>query len=287
MSSYFNEKETHNIKKYFDKSDYLKALSLIYEYIEKYPEDVFIQFDYAEIMLRLGKFKEAEKIINSIDLNTIKKDEIKQNQRKEYLDLYHLKLDMINENYKEAYEILEKRKEAFTRRGYKFQADIIYILRKLGIDPVIDKNIKINTYLTRQAYQYSEEAFYEHIQKHLYDQTEDNNDGVIFCKDFPYKEVCKELKEKLKDINCECDSISIVKYNIKYDNCGFVNGKLVNTFKIILFINSTNFITMYPYDNPHIEPHIDITPPIELYKSKQKRLSQIEKFNLKYNKNID
>lgn len=284
MNNYFNEKSSLNIKKYIDKEDYQKALSLIYDYMEDYPEDTFVMFNYVDVLLRLGRYKEAEEVLCSIDLDELKKVPEKKEKRQEYMALFKLKIAVAMERYEEAYKIIEDNQEIFDRRGYQLNADKFILLRKLGKEPPEELKMEIWTYLLSQSYQYSEEDFYDHIQKHLFDQTEDNNTGAVFCKDFPYKKVVEELKEKIKGVNCELDSITVGKYNIKYDNCGYVNGKLVNTFRMVVFVNTTDFITMFPYDNPHIEPHFDITPTIELDKPKQKRLSQIEKFNLKYNK---
>lgn len=146
---------------------------------------------------------------------------------------------------------------------------------------------EINRYLYKQINEYDINDFYDHIKKHLYDcSTEFSEESWDkFFEDFPLKEIINESKKYIPSNKCLYKGFYTSVYVFKFDNCGKVNNKTVDYFKIICLENNSNFITMYPADECKYLPYIDLNYlKQENELPKIKRLSQIEKFNQKYNK---
>ena len=73
-------------------------------------------------------------------------------------------------------------------------------------------------------------------------------------------------------------------YVFKYDNCGKHDNKIANYFKIICFHNTQDYITMFPCSNCENLPYVDLNYLVNSNDiPKVKTLSQIEKFNKRYN----
>lgn len=146
---------------------------------------------------------------------------------------------------------------------------------KLLID--LDSNEKIEdrdfTYSELQMINYDKDKAIEHIiDHHILNDSYSN-----FSDDIDIEQLFEEVQKRLDEaIIIYCDSVD--KYILKYDNIGYFDNKVINQLEIIVVPKTKNIITMYPCKNIlNTDIEEDIKP-----KKEVKRLSQIEKFNLKY-----
>ena len=74
-------------------------------------------------------------------------------------------------------------------------------------------------------------------------------------------------------------------YIFKYNCCGEINGKSVDYFSVVTFLDSPNILTMYPNEKGNSYPFIDLNY-FENKKDEYSRTrkSAIDKFNDKYSK---
>lgn len=124
----------------------------------------------------------------------------------------------------------------------------------------------------------------------IYNQNIEEPNPNLFTPNTDVLKITEEIKKYLlSDKRIYPDFIDDV-YIFKYDNCGTVNQKSVNYFKVICFHNTKNIITMCPVNDNLNIPYIDLNylnqeNIQEQSNPKVKRLSQIEKFNQRYKHN--
>jgi len=155
-------------------------------------------------------------------------------------------------------------------------------LNKLNSDP--QNNIP---YIYKQIIDYKESEFLKHIKKHMadYNQDVDNPNKNIFAPNFPINEIIEEIKKYIPSNKKICPGFYEDIYIFKYDYCGRADNKIVDYFKVVTFNNTTEFITMLPVENAEYLPYIDLNYlKKEDSNNKIKKLSQIDKFNQRYNK---
>ena len=71
------------------------------------------------------------------------------------------------------------------------------------------------------------------------------------------------------------------EYYFRYDGCGEVGGKKTDYFKIVVLHNTDKLITMYPTTQGKELHHIDLSY-LGLKDVPTRKLSQIDKFNMRY-----
>lgn len=129
-----------------------------------------------------------------------------------------------------------------------------------------------DSYLFSQFRNYSLEGLKEHIDKV---HTITKQYISTFSKDIDFDELILELPDLLEKARLVKNNY-FEKYEIEYENIGFVNGKKSNTLRIIVFPETKKVITMYPIRDNNYQKNV-----INKY---QKSKSQIDKFNNKYKK---
>jgi hypothetical protein len=138
-----------------------------------------------------------------------------------------------------------------------------------------------------QAYNYNEELFKEHIKKHqkLYNTDQDNSNEYIFENDFPIEKIINEVKKYIPSDKKICPGYFDNTYFFKYDKCGKVKNTWTNIFTVVCFPNTNNIITMCPVSGYERLPYVNLNylKDYEEEKTNVKRLSQIDKFNMRYN----
>lgn len=263
-------------------------------YLEKYPEDYSAYPYYASLLITLQQLPEAEKILNFIKITATQDKQYtnnfnKINNLKKSIFFTQLKLLAYQEKYDEVYQLyLTHLQEA---KILNIQHILFYCKKKLGKLNNYQRN-DIDSYLRKQIIEYKESDFLEHIQKHLTTKEENYNKNItetsdsIFIANFPINEVIKEIKKYIPSDKRLYPGFFQDLYIFKYNGCGRDRNKVVDYFKVICFHNTMNFITMLPTSQVQDLPYIDLNYLINISQnSKTKRLSQIEKFNKKYNHN--
>lgn len=277
---YYHEGDFRRILKLVSDNYFNNALVLFQDYFERYPSDYVAYVNYADLLIKMGKTDQAEQVLNSIVINSKLKPEFFES-----FDLIKMKLLVCQKKYEEAYkfflenfDILENDKRGTTSFS-------LFIRKKLNL--LTESDMSQKYYLFSQIVNYSDELCLEHLTRHQYSYENDNL--VQFLEYFPMKDVYYQIKNMLPmDSNNRIyNSIIDSQYVFKYDNCGKVEGKLVDYILVVTLHDTDSIITMYPYKNSERIPYIDLTPVIENEVFKSKRLSQIDKFNQRYGKIVD
>jgi len=283
--------------KYFNSWEFKQALDLtetdplyarvLYEqYVKKYPRDYSAYLYYCSLLITLGELDLAEKMLNyiKIEFNTdkaFKQFDKKNDTYKTYI-FTKLKLLSYQGKYEELYNCcMQNIKEIKIRN---MNSVLFYAMKQTGrLNP--DKRDE-NSYLFKQLVRYEETDFLNHIKKHLaeYNENIENPNSNIFVPGFPIEKVIEEVKKHIPNEKRLYWGFYDDIYCFKYDGCGRQNSKLVNYFKVICVHDTKEFITMCPVVGSENFPHIDLNYMKEESEGpKVKRLSQIDKFNKKYN----
>lgn len=285
---YFDQWEFTNIH-YLADINPLEAKLKFEEYLEKYPKDYSAYPYYASVLITLGEFRNAEKILNFVKTKYVDDNNFCKNSEKIEILKYNiiftsLRLLSYQGKYDKLYRLyFDNYDKIIDLRSARFDLYIKKKASKLDSD-----DIKVKTYIHNQILSYSEEEFFEHIKKHQadYNQNLDNPNKNIFSPDFPINQVIDEVRKYILTNKRLYNGFIEDIYIFKYNNCGRENNKLVDYFKVVCFHDTKDFITMLPSSGCENLPYIDLNyliPKKEDYKVK--KISQIDKFNKKYKMN--
>lgn len=283
--------------KYFNKYEFNYAASLLEtnpieaklrfeEYIKKYPKDYVGHMFYATALITLGEFSKAEEILDETEelLSSDKKvnnefGKQKLNQRE--IISNRLRLLSYQEKYEELYyQFYQKYYQEIN--SMEMNPLIFLCKKKLGL---LNQNRRANhTYIFRQIVNYEESDFLDHIQKHFpdYNQNEETPNISIFYSDFPLTEILTEVRKYLLSDIRLYSNFYVDTYIFKYNNCGRVENKITDYFRVVCFHNTTDIITIYPVTGYTNIPYIDLNYLAKEKTPKVKTLSRIDKFNQRY-----
>ena len=269
----------------------LEAKKRYEEYLEKYPNDYISYTYYIHTLITLGELNEAIKYIKHVekivenDTDYYSKTR-KINFFKEKILFANIRILSFQEKYDELYNFYLENIDKLNT--YDFNSLIFYIKSKVGKVDSVRENY--NTYLFKQIVDYSDNDFFEHIKKHLYEYSEDieNPSDSIFVEGFPIEKIINEIKQHISNgTNKLLHGFYENKYIFKYDECGRDKTKMTNFFMVITFCNNANIITLCPSCNCENLPYIDLNylkiNSDSINEHKVKRKSRIDKFNEKYN----
>jgi len=266
--------------------DPFECKHLYEEYLKKYPKDYLSYTYYAAVLIELGESSAAEKILNKISkiVSSGKNNcpETIQKQLEENLFYNHLRLLSFQEKYEELHQLCIDNFKLI--REMDLNQIFFYAKKKIGL---LDPNLREkNSYIFRQIVEYHEDDFKNHIKKHLANEREEFDANVTaFNPDFPIEEVIEEVKKYIPSSKGLFVSLFDNTYTFKYDFCGKDDRCTVNFFKVVTFHNTNDIITMFPAQHCEYLPYVDLNYLIKTENNpKVKRLSQIEKFNKKFNK---
>lgn len=280
----------------FSETDPFFTIDMLEEYINLYPKDYIALSSYLSLLITVGRFEDSKKILLLLE-NTLKygkkyssnntKYQKKIENIREKIYYNKLRLLLYTEKYKEAYDYM-----VLNENALKNVINNIYIIKlfcreKLGMHIKSKEIEKNNFYSTMQIVNYSEESFLEHISNHLESKRSGDccNGEAYFYENFPFDEIFLEIKQYIPNDNRLHRGFIDDIYFFKYDSCGKTYGKDVDYFKIIVSMNSKEFITMYPVGNEFKNiPYVDLNylRKEEQPLSRTKKLSQIDKFNQRY-----
>ena len=289
------------LKKYFSENEFQYAISLLEnnpyaakerfeEYLSKYPTDYYARAYYVILLTRICLFKEAEKEYNNIieqshndsfyayGANRIK-------GFKHNMAIAKLKILGSQEKYQEILLLLQNNYELLNDTDRRYIS--YYCRSKLGMLNIENTPRYENAYRFNQSVDYNEDMFRLHIKKHEADYNIDVDEvnPAIFVPDFPLDNIIDEIKKYIPSDKGLFLGYFDDTYYFKYDNCGRINNKLVSYFKVVCFHNTVDFITMYPTNECEKLPVVDLNYLKEKdEKTKVKTLSQIDKFNKRFNR---
>lgn len=282
-------------KLYYDRWDFLQAYGFIHndpikskylfeEYIKKYPDDYSAQNCYVYLLIVLGNIDEANNYLNNMERSMYYNSKFCNHFDKiEFVNkgifLNKIRLYAREGEYKELYAYFIRNRQIFD--DYDLFVIPFYCKSKLGL---IDKNKDYSSYLYGQIANYSEEKFFNHIEKHTadYNMNLDETNSSIFAPAFSLENTIDEIKKYIPSEKGLGYGFFEDTYVFKYNECGRCKNRLTDYFKVICFHENGNLITMFPSENCDNFPYTDLNYLVKNDKPKVKTLSQIEKFNRKY-----
>lgn len=264
--------------------DPLSARIAFEEYLKKYPNDYSAYPYYCSNLIIIGELELAEKVLDYVEEEYIKDDVFLRassfEKFKYNMFFSRVKLLSYQEKYEELYRFYSDNIEMDV--GKNLSSVWFYSKKRTG--RLSDEKRDVNSYLYRQIVRYEEEEFYQHIEKHLANKNKDLDEPntSIFEENFPLKDVVEEIKKHIPSDKRLFLGFYDDIYYFKYDECGRVDMRPVNYFKIICLHNSQDFITMCPVVGNENLPYIDLNYMKKEEPSKVKRISQIDRFNRRY-----
>jgi len=263
-------------RKLFVQKKYKEYIKEAEQYLEKYPNDVFIRFMYAKSLRNENRLEEA---VKNLEINL----EIDPNDNHSIIELYYLYYFL--KRYEEAYQMIPMvRKTEFNKKSVSIMR--LVMRKELGYPCTLFEEEKDN-YVKKQIIEYNEKLAYDHILEHTQtDETEENikEKGIFNDIDLKYLiEVTKENILNSKKANIE-EIMDVYFFGVSNIGCG--NQETYNYIKVVVVPNTTNIISIYP---TNVISEKDAKPLNcdydKLFKrdNKVKTISRIDKFKEKYN----
>ena len=292
-----------NNRKFFDTFEYERLIKLIEsdiyaakegfeDYLIRYKDDMSAHVRYASILITLGEFDKVDKILQMIEYrlaksSIYKEDEYKGNSIRRALLFNRARLYAFQNKTWDSLHIIFNNPDVFET----IDKHNIFYLRNL-VNNHIDKSDRDrnNSYIYRQIINYKEEDFIDHIKKHKADFNE--NDRTVspsfFSYDTPIEKLIDGVKNNLNKENALNTGFISNTYLFKYDACGRSDNKITDYFEVVTFNGTNKIITMYPTKTPNNRKFVDLNylKEKEEETSKVKVISQIDKFNRRYNNGI-
>lgn len=282
---YFNEFEFNQVLKMLNICPDLSK-DMFEQYLKKYPKDYSAYPYYCSNLIILNRLEEAENFLNyfeKIYYNDKKNIDPEKNKKiMENIFFSKIKLLSYQKKYEELYQFCSKNIEYIISREMN---SVLFYAKKLTGRLNLNRRDE-NSYLFSQLVKYEEKDFFEHIKKHLVDSNEckKEKNACVFCENFPIKNVVEEIKKYIPSDKKLLWGFYDDIYYFKYDNCGRSNDKIVNYFKVVCIHDTKEFITMCPVQINENLPYIDLNYMVNEELPKIKKISQIDKFNQRFNR---
>ena len=265
------------------------AIKLFEEYLKEYKHDYYGYLFYIDELIAVGKINEAEDVFNMLNamiLNNNNFGNIYGDSIKNFYKHFNgikIRLLFLQERYKELLLFFNScDEERIDEEMYLIK---LTALKQLGKDNW--KNKEKYSYLFKQAIDYSEEEFKEHIKKHFANYNDSGEICSCFNSDFPIDDILIEVKKNIPSDKVFYFHNASDVYYFKYDNCGRYNRKVQNFFKVACFHGTNKIITMYPVDFGEDTDYVDLNYMNynnEYYNNEKKETDRIAKFYKRYNK---
>lgn len=272
--------------KYYNKEYFLRILKLVHaklfdqaiyeyqKYLEKYPNDCCGHAYYADALIKSGRIEEAREVLdNVVVLPSTPKQSLDD------LVIFNIKLLCCEERYSECLELFMDNINIFEKRDLPHLEILMFLKKKLNL--LGDVDYSGYNYKVDQITAYSEENVLSCIKNCRLNPLREGH--LVFNDNFMLEDVYYKLRTLLPCDGAIRDNILECSYVFKYECCGKVNGKNVDYIEVVALQNSNDILMIYPYENKEKMSCMDLTPKHE-EPAKLKRLSQIDKFNQRYNK---
>lgn len=266
----YDQTSIEYIMKYIKSHKWDKALKLLIPYCEKYHHDYSIRLLLLHTLLNLGCLTEARMVYETMQANRSYVERTKNS-------LYYaaIKLLILEKKYKECLVFLSENENKFRDEDELYYARA-FCKKRLN-EPTY--SAEFDNYTYQQIMDYSEETLLENVSKNY---TDYETMQKSFIEGFPIDKVYQIVKDKLEDAPKTYRGLYFYETYFKCDNCGTVNGKRADYIYVSTFNDSTDIAFIYPTLNEENAAFTDINEFFIPESTKVKRLSQIEKFNLRY-----
>ena len=289
QNKYFNEKSFQYALDCVEKNPF-EAKRRYEDYLDKYPKDYYARAYYIHLLERICLFELAKKEYNYVEKESSHDLSFNQSDKRAVgfkciMALAKARLLAHDEKYQELLDFYHNNPDLFDQRG-----DVSYLSYycRFHLGQINKDMYNSSSYRYLQVVNYDENRFLDHIKKHQADYNTDLDEPntSIFTPNFPIEDVVNEIKKYIPGNDKLFPALFDDTYYFKYDNCGRINNKMTNYFVVICFHNKCKFLTMCPANNCEHFPIIDLNYLKEKEDNvKVKRLSQIEKFNKRFNRN--
>lgn len=281
--NYFNVWEFRRALSLLEK-DPISSKVLFEDYLQKYPNDYSAYLFYCSNLIIIGNLELAEKVFDYVQ-EAYQKDEmfLKSDKLEKFkFNMFFTRIKLLS--YQEKYEELYNLYLENINIDKEKRLNSVWFYSKKRTGRLNDEKRDINSYLYKQIIRYEEDEFYQHVEKHLANTNKDLDEpnSVIFEVNFPLRDVVEEIKKYIPSDKKLFWGFYDNIYFFKYDGCGRVDKRLVNYFKVVCLHDSQEFITMCPICGNENLPYIDLNYMNKEESVKVKRISQIDKFNLRY-----
>lgn len=284
---YFNSLVTDKISKLVKFYPAI-AIEEAEDYLIDYPYDVLAHHSIASALINLGRFYDAEDVIKEARIIMNKK--IKDQKRRifveeMFLDL-EVRLDIIFEDYKKAIEHYKKFRKTYDEEQNPNNSCFLnriedYLYFKLG------KSSNKETYFYSQLSNYSYDRFLEITKNNAFIK-ESITSKDTFLEGIDIDKIFTSINRFIPFIRKYYSDVTTDTCYFKIDNIGSGSKKTIYDYVEIYLIHGTNNILLAkPIPDVGEHDFLDLSY-INHYEEnnanvKIKRLSQIEKFNNKYN----
>ena len=264
------------------------AIPNIEKYLETHVDDYRLNSAYCSLLVSVGRYDESLKQMDIL-LNKMNNDKNFLKQKVRYdetidnIKFTKFRILINTGKHKEALDYLVKNQnrikgkniDDITIGNLKF-----FLLQRLGR---IRSRDAYSGYYLRQIVEYSEEDFLDHIKRHFEDYECDNPSNALFYREFPFEKVYEEITKIIPNDCCLHRGFTDEKYFFKFDNCGRIDNKPVDFFSVAVFNDTKKIITISPCEVGKCLPYTDLNYLKQIDTTKIRKISQIDKFNKKYN----
>lgn len=187
------------------------------------------------------------------------------------------------EKYEELYDFFSSNFSVFADNLATHSFIDSFCRVKMGL--IDSKNIPRGSYRLNQMLNYHESEFLKHVKRHMafYNRNSKLPNSSIFNIDFPFEMIYQEIKKYIPSDKKLILGFFDSTYFFKYNNCGTVN-KIPTDYFLVKCFNSNDYITMCPIINGESLPYVDLNYLKSEQIKKSKTISQIDKFNRRYNR---
>ena len=253
-------------------------------FVKRAPLDYIARANYIILLTKICAFDQAKAEYDKLEAR-IQRNNYTNSRKRRILRVKMVvaktKILSAFGEYQELYDLFNANRGIFSEEDCSFFD--YYCSIRLGLFE--GKATRSSAYRFEQIKSYSEEAFREHLKRHLQDEEIFEKFKTIsaFAKGFPIDQVIAEVKKYIPSDNRIYPGYYYDTYFFKYSSCGYSrNGNLTDFFRVDCFHDTTDIITMYPAEDCEKMPFVDLN-----YLNPQKTLrhsSQVDKFYQRYGK---
>lgn len=288
LNEHYDYSFTKKIYKLSEDDPYFVIESLE-KYLKDYTDDYTSMCAYASLLTTIGEFEKASKYLDELepkvlDDKRLYKVENGKKIRRLIANIKFCRFRILSnaQDYQNAYDYLLENKEEFCQTDVldmEFNYNLeFYFKTRLGYKY---KRENQPSYMCGQIVEYSEEAFLEHIKKHI-EGIDETDSRSLFFKDIDLNKLYDEMKKYLDTAEPLYRGFMDRTYYFKYDSCGMDEADVVDYIKLVTFGDNIGAITMCPTRYGENLPHIDLNYLKNEEKGSARKLSRIDKFNQKY-----
>lgn len=286
-----NVQDLITISRLLTDGDIEKAGKYLKDYQDKYPDSK--HFVYLTVYARFLGYLDKKDMAIDVFMECLRQNKKSNNVNE---TIYYLVILLLKQGrYDEAYyycNMIEYRE--FETKPTRFTINSIrtlnYLKKELGLDSDV---YDINTYSMIQMYYYSDYIALGHIyEKHNID-TRTDNDGLQYSFNMDYEDFERLYFTISLALLCAEETFEYVYgdayyFRIKDIGINLLDGSYTDVLKVITNNNSFEILSMFPVwdqkNSNRVINEIITEPIIEYHSTKKKRVvSQIDKFNNKYN----